>query len=102
MYTWTAPQTMKRITKTGLFTFVNKQGKALRKKCNVSLLKPLLSEDAAENDEQRQLQKSNLNEKHSKHKEEDGHLHDETYIECRQNLCVLDKNHFNKLPDEIV
>ena len=65
MYTWTAPQTMKRITKTGLFTFVNKQGKALRKKCNVSLLKPLFSEDAAENDEQRQLQKSNLNEKHS-------------------------------------
>ena len=93
---------MKRITKTGLFTFVNKQGKALRKKYNVSLLKPLFSEDAAENNEQRQLQKSNLNEKHSKHKEEDGHLHNETYIEYRQNLCVLDKNHFNKLPDEIV
>ena len=59
-YKWISPYIIKTITKTGFCTSLkqgNKQGKALRKKCNVSLLKPFFSEDTTENDKHWQLQK---------------------------------------------
>ena len=54
------------------------------------------------NNEQQQLEKSNRNEKHNKHDEEKEHLHDETYSEDEQHPYKLNRNHFNKLPDEII
>ena len=62
-------------------------------------MKPFFSTDTTKNDEQRKLEISNCNEKRNKHDEEEEHLRDETYSEQEQDL---DRNHFNKLPDEII
>ena len=73
--------TVKAITQTSLCSFINKQGKALRKKYNVTLLKLFFSEDTAKTNEHWQLQKDNHNEKHNKKEQEEEHLHNETHNE---------------------
>ena len=101
-YKWMGQFIIKAITKTGLCTLANKIDKALRKKRNFRLLKPFFFENTIENDEQRQLQKSNRNEKHNKHEEEEEHIHEETFSEHELDQCELNRNYFNKLPDKIV
>lgn len=96
-YKWTGPYTIKATTKTGLCTLVNKQDETLRKKYNVSLLKPFFSNDTTENDDQQPLLQES-----SRDEEEKAHIYDERYNEHVKNLHELDTNYFNNLPDEIV
>ena len=91
----------KAITKTDTCTIVNKQGKTLRKKYNIRLLKPFFSYDTTDSDEQRQLQKSNHNKKHTKDEEEEEDLSNKAFIEHKQDLQELHRNRFNKYPGKI-
>ena len=81
-YTWIGPYTIKSISKTGLCVLINEKGFVLKKKYNLSLLKPYNSKAHSDPPEE-------INEK------------DQESDKDRQQQTA-GKNLFDKLPDEIL
>ena len=81
-YKWIGPYTIKSISKTGLCVLINEKGFVLKKKDNVSLLKPYNSKTDSDPPEE-------INEK------------DQESDKDRQQQTA-GKNLFDKLPDEIL
>ena len=79
---WIVPYTIKSISKTGLCVLINEKGFVLKKKYNVSLLKPYNSKADSDPPEE-------INEK------------DQDSDKGRQQQTA-GKNLFDKLPDEIL
>ena len=92
-YNWLGPYTVVNMTKTGLRTLMNKKGKTLRKKYNVSLLKRIFS-DKINQEVPNEIPVINSNQPHE--------------IDCtpeaeeKPNGNLESKIDFEKLPDEIV
>ena len=82
-YKWIGPYTIKSISKTGLCVLISEKGFVLKKKYNVSLLKPYNSKADSDPPEE-------INEK------------DQESDKDRQQQQMAGKNLFDKLPDEIL
>ena len=80
---WIGPYTIKSISKTGLCVFISEKGFVLKKKYNVSLLKPYNSKVDSDLPEEINGKNQDSDNKH------------------RQQQTA-GKNHFDKLPDEIL
>ena len=83
LYKWIRPYTIKSISKTGLCVLISEKGFVLKKKYNVSLLKPYNSKADSDPPEE-------INEK------------DQESDKDRQQQQMAGKNLFDKLPDEIL